>query len=108
MQKAILILNPVSACRFTTMNRAKRFVKKRRAEWVAPGISIRFIETSSNHRAAQRSADRTRLGYDCAAAEGKAKIQQLANLPMVAPAMFLQLGKRKGASRHTFLAAQGF
>ena len=33
-----------------------------------------------------------------------ARIADVANLPMIAPAVLLGLGKRKGTSRHTFCA----
>ncbi len=53
------------------------------------------------------SAMSSRQEYDRAARTGMARIAELANLPMIAPAVLLGLGKRKGASRHTFLATQG-
>jgi hypothetical protein len=46
--------------------------------------------------------------YDRAAHTGMAGIAELANLPMIAPGVALGIGRRKGASRHTFLATQGF
>lgn len=104
--KAIKIENPVAGCGFTTKNRAKRFVAHGRAEWVVVGVSIRFVSSDHRHHAAQKSVDRTRREYDRAAASGMARIGDLANLPMIAPAVLLGLGKRKGASRHTFLATQ--
>jgi len=89
------------------MNRARRFVKKGRAEWVEEGVSIRFSESNGQHQAIKRAVDATRYGYDRAADTGRAQLAAVANLPMIAPAKFFGLGKRKGASRHTFLAAQG-
>ncbi|HLI83860.1 MAG TPA: hypothetical protein VKV17_08075 [Bryobacteraceae bacterium] len=50
--------------------------------------------------------DTTRYWYERAAHTGMAQLAELANLPMVAPHVLLGMGKRKGASRHTFLAAQ--
>lgn len=41
------------------------------------------------------------------AGAGLAQLSELANLPMVTPGVLLGLGKRKGASRHTFLANRG-
>lgn len=107
MRKSIRIENPVSDCRFTSKNRAKRFVGQGRAEWVKPGVSIRFIHSDHRHRAAQKAADTTRYWYERAAHTGIATIAEVANLPMVAPGVLLGLGKRKGASRYTFLANQG-
>jgi hypothetical protein len=55
----------------------------------------------------QKHVDATRYWYDRAAGTGMAQIADLANLPMIAPGVFLGIGRRKGASRHTFLATQG-
>ena len=107
MQKAIRIVNPVSDGRFTSRNRANRFVKKGRAEWVEFGVSIRFVESDHRHRAAQKSVDMTRYWYDRAACSGTAQFADLVNVPVIAPAVLLGLGRRKGASRRTFLATQG-
>jgi hypothetical protein len=92
MRKNIRIENPVSGCGFTSKNRAKRFVAQGRAEWVQAGVSV----------------DHTRWSYDRAANTGMAQIAELANLPMISPAVALGFGRRKGASRSTFLATQGF
>ena len=108
MPKVIRIENPVSDCRFTSKNRAQRFVAQGRAEWVEPGASIRFIQSDHRHCSAQKSVDATRYWYERAVTTGMAGITELANLPMIMPAKFLGIGRRKGASRHTFLAAQGF
>jgi len=107
MRKHIRIENPVSGCGFTSKNRARRFVAQGRAEWVEPRVSIRFIQSDHRHRAAQESADATRYWYERAAHTGMARLSELANLPMIAPGVLLGFGKRKGASRHTFLANQG-
>jgi hypothetical protein len=60
MLKSIRIENPVSGCRLTTKNRAKRFVPQGRAVWIEFGVSIRFVASDHRHRAAQESADMTR------------------------------------------------
>jgi hypothetical protein len=108
VRKSIRIENPVSDCRFTSKNRAKRFVAQGRAEWVEPGVSIRFIQTDHRHCAAKKSVDTTRYWYERAANTGIAQVSELANLPMIAPGVALGFGRRKGASRHTFLANKGF
>ena len=108
MRKNIRIENPVSGCGLTSRNRAKRFIAQGRAEWVEPGVSIRFIQSDHRHRSAKKSVDLTRLSYDRAANTGMAQLADLANLPMIAPGVALGLGRRKGASRHTFLATEGF
>jgi hypothetical protein len=107
MRKNIRIENPVSGCGFTSKNRAQRFVAQGRAAWVEPGVSIRFTQSDHRHGSAQKSADATRYWYQRAAHTGMAQLAELANLPMIAPAVALGVGRRKGATRHTFLAAQG-
>jgi hypothetical protein len=104
---AVRIENPVAGCGFTSKNRASRFVRQGRAVWVEPGVAIRFVERDHRHASAKKSVDETRYWYERAANTGLARLHELANLPMVAPAVLLNLGKRKGASRHTFLATQG-
>jgi hypothetical protein len=108
MRKDIRIDNPVSGCGFTSKNRAKRFVAQGRAEWVQAGVSIRFVQSDHRHTSAQKAADQTRYWYERAANTGLAQLAELANLPMIAPEVALGIGRRKGASRHTFLATQGF
>jgi hypothetical protein len=107
MRKNIRIENPVSGCGFTSKNRAKRFVAQGRAEWIEVGVSIRFVQSDHRHCSAQASVDTTRWSYDRAAHTGVAQIADLANLPMIRPAVLLGIGRRKGATRQTFLATQG-
>jgi hypothetical protein len=107
MRKNIRIENPVSGCGFTSKNRAKRFVAQGRAEWVQAGVSIRFIQSDHRNASAQKSVDHTRWSYDRAANTGMAQIAELANLPMIRPAVLMGIGRRKGATKHTFLATQG-
>jgi len=107
VRKTIRIENPVAGCGFTSKNRAKRFVAQGRAEWVELGVSIRFIQSDHRHASAQNSADTTRYWYERAAHTGMAQLSELANLPMVTPGVLLGFGKRKGASRHTFLSSRG-
>jgi hypothetical protein len=108
MRKNIRIENPVSGCGFTSKNRAKRFVAQGRAKWVQAGVSIRFVQSDPRHISAQKSADLTRYWYERAANTGMATLSEMANLPMIAPAVALGMGRRKGATRHTFLVTQGF
>jgi hypothetical protein len=107
MRRSIRIENPVSDCRFTSSNRAKRFIAQGRAEWVEPGVSIEFIRSDHRHSSAQKSIDATRYWYERAAHTGMAQLSELANLPVVRPGVLLGFGKRKGASRHTFLSSRG-
>ena len=107
MRKTIRIENPVSGCGFTSKNRAKRFVAQGRAEWVQAEVSIRFVPFDHRHDSAQKSVEQTRYWYERAANTGMAQLAEMANLPIIAPAVALGIGRRKGASRHTFLATQG-
>jgi len=79
MLKSIRIENPVSGCRLTTKNRAKRFVSQGRAVWIESGVSIRFVASDHRHRAAQESADMTSYWYERAAHAGMAQLSELAN-----------------------------
>jgi hypothetical protein len=83
-------------------------VAQGRAEWVQAGVSIRFVQSDHRHTSAQTSVDATRWSYDRAAHTGMAGIAELANLPMIAPGVALGIGRRKGASRRTFSATEGF
>ena len=108
MRKNIRIENPVSGCGFTSKNRAKRFVAQGRAEWLQAGVSIRFVQSDHRHGSAQKSADLTRYWYERAANTGMAQFADLVHLPVIAPAVALGMGRRKGATRNTFLVTQGF
>lgn len=108
MQKSVRILNPINDHHWANQNRARRYVKQGRAEWVRVGCSIRFISSDRRHREMKKTVDPTRVGYDIAAYEGMARLHEVSNLPMVLAGRALGLGQRKGATRHTFLAAQGF
>jgi hypothetical protein len=108
MCKNIRIENPIAGEGWTSRQRAKRFVAKGVAEWVKIGETIRFLRQGDHQsHSVQRVVDETALAYDRAAGTGMAQFADLVNLPMVAPAVFLGFGKRKGASRSTFTATQG-
>jgi hypothetical protein len=109
MRKNIRIENPIAGEGWTSRNRAKRFIAKGVAEWVKFGETIRFCRRDDHQsHSVRRVVDETAAGYDRASADGMAQLSDLVNLPMVAPAVFLGFGKRKGASRGTFVATQGF
>jgi len=107
MRKNIRIENPVTGNEWTTRKRARQYVASGRAEWVRFGEVIRFQIDNHQTCSVRREHDETSAGYDRAAGIGMATLTQLANLPMVAPAAFLGIGKRKGATRHAFVATQG-
>ena len=94
---------------YTSRQRAARYVARGLAVWADVGVMIRFVRDDSNHRdrSAQKSVDATCRSYDRAAGTGMATIADLVNVPVIAPSILLGIGRRKGASRHTFLAAQG-
>src|SRR5437867_2250628 len=105
----VRILNPASGRGYTSRKCAERYVRRGHARWVKDTSGRDCLEFVANGAiAAIISASVTReTAYDRAAHTGMARIGDLANLPMIAPAVLLGLGKRKGASRHTFLATQG-
>jgi hypothetical protein len=109
VRKNIRIENPLAGSGFTSKNRAKRFVARGLAVWIEAGVSIRFLRDPRDHReaAARRQVDTTRYWYERAAHTGLAQLTELANLPVIKPHVLLGMGRRKGASRRTFLAAQG-
>jgi hypothetical protein len=109
VRKNIRIENPLAGTGFTSKNRARRFVARGLAQWIEFGVSIRFVRDPRDHRetSARKQVDITPYWYERAAHTGMAQLAELANLPMVAPHVLLGIGRRKGASRHTFLATQG-
>lgn len=55
--------------RFTTRNRARRFIRDGRAEWIEINVSIRFVPSHHAHKSAQVSEHemlmgRTAYAYD--------------------------------------------
>lgn len=109
MRKNIRIENPVAGEGWTSSNRAKRFVAKGVAEWVRFGESIRFLRQGDHQtHSVRRVVDETAMAYDRAANGGMATLDELRNLPLVRPAVALGIKHPKGATRHTFLATQGF
>ncbi len=108
MRKNIRIENPLAGAGFTSKNRAKRFVARGLAQWSEFGVSIRFLRDPRDHRetSARKQVDITRYWYERAAHTGIAQLGELSNMPVIAPHVLLGMGKRKGARRHTFLAAQ--
>jgi len=108
VRKNIKIENPIGGSGFTSLNRARRFVKRGLAGWIEPGASIRFVRDPRDHRdAASPVKEATRYWYERSVQTGLAHVTALANTPVVALSKLLNLGKRKGASRHTFLATRG-
>lgn len=67
-----------------------------------------ILRNPRDHRdsAACRAAEITGYWYERASHTGMAQLSELANLPVVAPQVLLGMGRRKGASRHTFLAQE--
>ena len=110
MSKSIRIENPVSGPGFTTANRANRFIRDGQAAWAVPGVAIRFLRDPRNHRdrsVSQNASPVLPYWYERAAHAGIALESALAMTPVTSPAIALGRGKLKGASRYTFLAAQG-
>ena len=106
----VQILNPASGRGYTSRKCAQRYVRRGVARWAKDSHGRDCLEfvTGSALAAMVAAAVARENAYDRAARTGMAGLTELANLPMVAPAVALGLGRRKGASRHTFLATQGF
>lgn len=103
----VRILNSVTGCGLTSRKHAERYIRRGMARWVEDGRCIEFLARCDDHR--QSSVEHSlQLGYDRAAGTGMAGLTELANLPMINPGVVLGIGRRKGASRHTFLASKGF
>jgi hypothetical protein len=104
----VRILNPFAGRGYTGKKRAERYVRRGVARWVEDShgcMCLQFVASGPTTAAIAASVARN-IGYDCAAYSGIAKFRELANLPMANPARALGVGKRKGASRHAFLAAK--
>lgn len=108
MSKDVRIVNPASDRPFTSRNRARRFVKSGRAVWADAGeSSIRILSADHRHHAAKCSVDATAHSYDSSAHDGIAQLAALIHVPVIAPAVLVGLSRRKGATRHTFVATMG-
>ena len=108
MRKSIRIENPLSGCGFTLEESRQAVVKHGLAQWVEFGVSIRFVRDPRDHRD-QSALQNVEVPPYCTSAPPMKALRlqrRLANTPVVASGILLGLGKRKGASRHTFLATQ--
>ncbi len=105
----VRILNPASGRGYTSRKCAERYVRRGIARWVKDERGRNCVEfLSGADRAATVAVSVAReTAYDRAVRTGIAQIPDLANLPMIAPGVALGLGRRKGASRHTFVANSG-
>ena len=104
----VRILNPFAGRGYTSRKRAERYVRRGVARWVEDSqgrACLQFLATGQTAAAIAASMARN-VGYDLAAYDGMAKMHQMRNVPIVGAGKMLNLGKRKGASRHVFLAAQ--
>jgi hypothetical protein len=103
------ILNPASGCGYTSRKCAERYVRRGVARWVKDNRGRDCLEFVAGGAAARIAASVAReTAYDRAVRTGMATLAELASLPMIAPAVALGFGRRKGASRHTFRATEGF
>ena len=111
----VRILNPASGRGYTSRKCAERYVRRGVARWVEDSNGRNCIEFLADGAmpavvaaSVQRTVDATRYWYERAANTGMAQLSELAHLPMIRPALALGFGRRKGASKHTFLATEGF
>jgi hypothetical protein len=106
----VRILNPASGRGYTSRKCAERYVRRGAARWVKDNSGrdcLEFVAGGDAIAAIIAASVARETAYDVAAHTGMAQIADLANLPMIAPAVFMGIGRRKGASRSTFLATQG-
>lgn len=104
----VRILNPASGRGYTSRKCAGRYVQRGVARWVKDNSGrdcLEFVTDGTIAPIIAASVARE-TAYDRAANTGMARLSELANLPMIRPGVILGLGKRKGASRHTFLVNQ--
>jgi len=105
----VRILNPASGRGYTSRKCADRYVQRGVARWAKDNSGrdcLEFVTGGAIAAIVARSVARETT-YDRAAHTGLATILELANLPMIAPSVALGFGRRKGASKHTFLTTQG-
>jgi len=107
MSNEIKIANAVSGHGRTSLKRAERYVRKGQAEWVKPGVLIRFVESDFAHKTAARAARISMAGYDRAAAGGLASRSAMASTPIVAPDIALGCGNNTGARPWSFKMIRG-
>jgi hypothetical protein len=104
----VRILNPASGRGYTSRKCAERCVGRCVARWVKDDSGRDCLEFISGGAVASIVAASVvrETAYDRAAHTGMAQLAELANLPMIAPGVAMGFGRRKGASRHTFLATE--
>ena len=105
----VRILNPAAGRGYTSRKCAERHVQRGLARWVKDNSGrdcLEFVSKDAIAAIVARSVARE-TAYDRAAHAGMARLAELANLPMVRPAVAMNFGRRKGASSDTFRATQG-
>jgi hypothetical protein len=104
----VRILNPFAGRGYTSKKRAERYVRRGVARWVDRGgrACLQFVASGITAEAIALSVARN-IGYDLASCEGISKLREMHNVPIVRPGKMMNIGKRKGATRQTFLASQG-
>ena len=111
---AIRIDNPLDGPGWTSRQRAKRYVLSGDAHWLDGCHRAIHFERGNHQSASVRAAIdwremQRRTGYDQDVSTGRmATFAALAGLPVTSPAVALGMGRRKGASAHTFLANEGY
>jgi len=106
----VRILNPAAGRGYTSRKCAERYVRRGVARWVKDSngrACLEFLAISPVSAAVARSVARD-AAYDRVIHTGLATLEQMAALPMISPGVALKCGRRKGASRRTFRATEGF
>lgn len=108
-KRSVRIHNPAGGFGWTSTKSAIEYIKRGRARYCADG-SIEFI-TSTEHVSCsiRKSVDLTLAGYDRDVSSGAISTERaMIGVPIACPGVALNFGRRKGASRSTFLVTQGF
>jgi hypothetical protein len=106
----VRLLNPASGRGYTSRKCAERYVNRGVARWVKDSNGsecLEFLKDGAVAAIVATSVSR-QTAYDRAAQSGMAQLNELANLPVIAPGVLLGFGRRKGASRRDFVLAEGF
>ncbi len=83
-KRRVRIVNPIPHGAWELgYDRAERYVRNGRAEWVQPQTSIRFNQSHPKHEAAMEHSRRTAQGYD--GVYGVMRRDEIRNIPVLFP-----------------------
>jgi hypothetical protein len=88
----VRVINPAGGCGFTSLEHARRYVRRKTAAWEGEGVAIRFLDVSPRADRVLASA-RAACRYD----DGLASLGDVEGLPVAGSAIRLFTGKRQAA-----------